>query len=132
LGCKIGSLSMTYLGLPLGASFKSLPIWNRVIEKVERRLASWKKIYLSKGGRVTLIHSTLSSILTYYLSLFPVPVSVVKKLERLQREFLWNGMGDETKFHLVNWHKACSPIKVGGLGVRNIIKFNQALLGKWI
>jgi hypothetical protein len=130
LGCRIGSLPMTYLGMPLGASFKSLSIWNGVIEKVERRLASWKKLYLSKGGRVMLIHSTLSSIPTYYLSLFPIPVSVTKKLEQLQNEFLWSGMGDETKFHLINWHRVCSPIKVGGLGVRNIIKFNQALLGK--
>jgi hypothetical protein len=64
--------------MPLGASFKSISIWNGVIEKVERRLASWKKLYLSKGGRVTLIHSTLSSI-PYYLSMFPIPVSVAKK-----------------------------------------------------
>jgi hypothetical protein len=40
LGCRIESLSMTYLGMSLGASFKSLSIWNGVIEKVERRLAS--------------------------------------------------------------------------------------------
>jgi hypothetical protein len=131
LGCRIGSLPMTYLGMPLGASFKSVSIWNGVIEKVEQRLASWKKLYLSKGGRVTLIHSTLSSIPSYYLSLFLIPVSVANKLERLQRNFLWNGMGDETKFHLVNWHRVCSPIKAGGLGVRNVINFNQALLGKW-
>jgi hypothetical protein len=132
LGCRIGSLSMTYLGMSLGASFKSISIWNGVIEKVERRLASWNKLYLSKGGRVTLIHSTLSSIPSYYLSMFLIPVSVAKKLERLQRNFLWNGMGDETKLHLVNWHRICSPIKAGGLGVRNVINFNQALLGKWI
>jgi len=31
----------------LGASFKATSIWNGVIEKVERRLASWKKLYLS-------------------------------------------------------------------------------------
>jgi hypothetical protein len=79
-----------------------------------------------------LIHSTLSSIPSYYLSMFLIPVSVAKKLERLQRNFLWNGMGDETKLHLVNWHRICSPIKAGGLGVRNVINFNQALLGKWI
>jgi len=132
LGCRIGSLPMTYLGMPLGAPFKSVSIWNGVIEKVERRLASWKKLYLSKSGRVTLIHSTLSSIPTYYLSLFPIPVSVAKKLKRLQREFLWSGLGDETKLHLVNWHRVCTPIKAGGLGVRNVINFNQALLGKWI
>jgi len=35
LGCRIGSLLMTYLGMPLGASFKSISIWNGVIEKVE-------------------------------------------------------------------------------------------------
>jgi len=132
LGCRLGWLPMTYLSLPLGASFKSISIWNRILEKVERRLASWQKLYLSKVGRVTLIHSTLLSIPTYYLSLFPILVSVAKKLEGLQREFLWRGMGDEAKFHLVNWHKVCTPIKAGGLGVRNVIKFNQALLGKWM
>jgi len=131
-GCRLGSLLMTYLGLPLGASFKSISIWNGVIEKVERRLASWKKLYLSKGDRVTLIHSTLSSIPTYYLSLFPIPVSVAKRLERLQWEFLWSGMGDEAKFYLVNWHRVCTPLKAGGFGIRNVIKFNQALLGKWL
>jgi len=87
LGCRIGSLPMTYLGMPLGASFKSISIWNGVIEKVERRLASWKKLYLSKGGRVTLIHSTLSSIPSYYLSLFPIPVSVAKKTGAASKEF---------------------------------------------
>jgi len=40
LGCRIGSLLMTYLGMPLGTSFKSISIWNGVIEKVERKLAS--------------------------------------------------------------------------------------------
>jgi len=86
LGCRIGSLPMTYLGLPLGASFKSLSIWNGVIEKVQRRLASWKKIYLSKGGRVTLIHSTLSSIPTYFLSLFPIPVKYSQEIGAASKE----------------------------------------------
>jgi hypothetical protein len=81
---------------------------------------------------VTLIKSTLSSIPTYYLLLFAILVSVAKRLERLQHEFLWSGMGDEAKFHLVNWHRICTPIKKGGLGVRNVIQFNQALLRKWM
>jgi len=123
LECKDGNNKSNVQGWLVGRNF---------IEKVERRLASWKKLYLSKGGRVTLIHTTLSSIPSYYLSLFPIPVSVAKKLERLQREFMWSGMGDETKFYLVNWHRICTPIKASGLGVRNVINFNHALLGKWI
>jgi len=38
LGCKLGSLPMRYLGLPLGAKFKEKSIWNPIMEKVEKRL----------------------------------------------------------------------------------------------
>ena len=59
LGCRIVSWPMTYLGLPLGASHKSPTIWNPILEKIERKLAGWK-MYLSKGGTLTLLKSTLS------------------------------------------------------------------------
>jgi hypothetical protein len=84
LGCEVASLPVKYLGLPLGASYKSTRIWDGVIEKVENRLASWKRLYLSKGGRVTLIKSTLSNLPTYCMSLFPIPVSVASRIEKIQ------------------------------------------------
>ena len=88
LGCRIGSLPMTYLGMPLGASHKSSTIWNPILEKFERKLAGWKKLYLSKGGRLTLLKSTLSSLPTYFLSLFTILTHVANKIKRLQRDFL--------------------------------------------
>lgn len=42
LGCKVGGLLSTYLGLPLGALFKSMTIWDGVEEWFFRRLAIWK------------------------------------------------------------------------------------------
>ena len=72
LGRKQGFLPMKYLGLPLGAKYKDKAIWNPILEKMERKLASWKKLYLSKGGQVTSIKSTLSNLPTYFLSLFPI------------------------------------------------------------
>ena len=118
LGGRTASLPMKYLGLPLGARYKSKEIWNPILEKMERRLAGWKRSYLSKGGRLTLNKSTLSSLPTYFLSLFPVPSSVAHRIEKLQRDFLWGGLGDEFKYHLVNWHTICAPIQQGGLGLR--------------
>jgi hypothetical protein len=111
---------MLYLGMPLGAQYKALNVWNSVLEKIERRLTSWQTLYLSKGGRLTLLKSTLASLPTYFLSFFTIPVSVTRRIEKLQRNFLWGGMGDAPKYHLVSWDQVCSPIPYGGLGVKNL------------
>ena len=39
LGCWIGSLPITYLGMPLRASHKSPTVWNPILEKIVRKLA---------------------------------------------------------------------------------------------
>lgn len=74
-------------------------------------------MYLSEGGRVTLIKSTLSNLSMYFMSLFPLPVGVVNCIEELQRDFLWIGLREEFKYHLVSWSKVCYPISEGGLGL---------------
>ena len=98
LGCRIGTLPMTHLCMPLGASHKSPTIWNPILEKIEWKLARLKKLYLSKGGRLTLLKSTLSSLPTYYLSLLTIPSHVVIRLRRFRgtscggiRRFIWWG-----------------------------------------
>jgi hypothetical protein len=63
-----------------------------------------------------LINNTLSNLPTYFLSLFPIPVGVANRLEKLQRDFLWEGIGDKFKFHLVNWSTNCSSKVSGGEG----------------
>lgn len=55
LGCKVGSFPTTYLGLPLDAHCKSLAIWGGVEGRLRRKMAFWKRQYISKGGRITLI-----------------------------------------------------------------------------
>ena len=130
LGCTIDSFPTSYLGLPLSAKFKDKPIWEPVVERFERRLSGWKSKYPSKGGRLTLIKSVLSSIPTYFLSLFPLPVSMANKLEAIHRKFLWGSFGSDSKFHFVRWNIIKNPIPDRGLGVRDLRLFNEALLGK--
>ena len=41
LGCRIGNLPSTYLGLPLGDGHKFVAVWDGVEERMRKRLASW-------------------------------------------------------------------------------------------
>ena len=44
LGCRVGILPKSYLGLPFGVPHKSTSIWNPILEKIERKLAEWQKV----------------------------------------------------------------------------------------
>ena len=75
--------------MPLGTSFKTSSIRNTILEKKEKNLSMWKCLYLSKGGRLVLLKSTLLSLPTYYLSMFTILKVVAATLESIQRNFLW-------------------------------------------
>ena len=87
---------------------------------------------LSKGGRLMLLKSTLSSLPTYFLSLLTIPKTVVARLESIQRNFLWGSYEGSFKYPLVAWENVCLPIEMGNLGIRSVVSFNQVLLGKWL
>ena len=91
LRCMIGALSSSYLGLPLGAQHNSVVVWDVIEERYRRKLTLWKRQYISKGGRLTLLRSTLSSLPIYYISSFRLPRRINVRLERIQRDFFWGG-----------------------------------------
>ena len=88
LRCGVGSLPTTYLGLPLGAPHRAVGVWDSVEERFRKILTSWKRQYISKEGRLTLIQSTLSSLPIYFLSLFRMTKLVSSRLKKSQRYFL--------------------------------------------
>ena len=66
------------------------------------------------------------------MSLFRMPKVVARRLEKLQRDFLWGGRNLERNTHLVKWEVVCTDKEKGGLGIRKLALLNKALLGRWI
>nr|CAN73158.1 hypothetical protein VITISV_017219 [Vitis vinifera] len=110
---------------------ESVAVWDGVEERFRKRLALWKRQFISKGGRITLIRSTLSSMPIYLMSLLRMPRVVSLRLEKIERDFLRGGGALERKPHLVNWDTVCMDKRKGGLGVRRLSILNRALLCKW-
>lgn len=124
---RIGELPAVYLGMLLGTKSRSKEIWNGVAEECEKKLSNWKSQYLSLGGRAVLINAVLDTMPTYMMSLFPIPVNVIDRIDALRRNFLWEGNSDKTKIHLVKWDDLLLSKKEGGLGIKNLRIQNQSL-----
>ena len=87
LSYRKGNLPTTYLGRPLKMKRKSTQVWDGVEERFRKKLALWKRQYISKGGRLTLIKSTLSNLPIYTMSLYRMAIGVKLRLEKIQRDF---------------------------------------------
>lgn len=131
MGCKVEVLPATYLELSLGAKSSLKATWNIVIERLERGLSSWKERYLSKGGNLVLL-SVLSSLPTYFLSLFAALKSIFNKIKQMHRDFLWQ---DEQEVRKINWVgclEICKLLDKRGLGIRSIWPVNRPFLEQMV
>ncbi|KAJ9567733.1 hypothetical protein OSB04_003699 [Centaurea solstitialis] len=117
LNCKVGSLPMNYLGLPIGVRMNKAEFWGPVINKFLNKLSSWKASLLSFGGRLTLCKSA--------------PVKILKKLETIRSKFFWGMKDSEKKITWIAWTKVIAPKDSGGLGIGSLKAQNLALLSKW-
>lgn len=81
---------------------------------------------------MVLIKSTLASLPVHMLSLFVVPRCIAGEIEKIIRSFLWGSTLLKRKIHLVKWQDTCVPMEEGGLGFKEIVEINTALLSKWL
>ncbi|XP_062089172.1 uncharacterized protein LOC133795731 [Humulus lupulus] len=127
-----GVFPFQYLGVPLRPTKWKAEDCGIIIKKINQRLHSWASRHLSFAGRMQLIHSVLFGLRNYWMSIFVLPHSVTKEVEKMCRGFLWGVNGNRSKIHIASWDKVCLPKSYGGLGFKNGIKWNQANLAKFI
>lgn len=59
-----------------------------------------------------------------------LPAHLCDKLDRINRDFLWDLTAEKRRLHLVGWIKVVKSKVEGGLGIQAIRAKNIALLAK--
>lgn len=113
-------LKLNYLGIPIFMGKLRKSMCGPLLDKIKKRLESWKSKTLSLAGRIELVISTLSAIHLYWSTTFPTPASVLDEIDKIYRRFIWGDMEGRNKIHWVSWKECCKPKREGGLGIRRI------------
>jgi hypothetical protein len=86
--------------------------------------------HLTYAGRLELIKLVLYGMVQFWLSIFPMPSLVIRKIIYICRKFLWTGNIMRNKFALVAWKTICLPKNKGGLGLFDIKARKQEFLSQ--
>ncbi|KAL0295721.1 UNVERIFIED_CONTAM: Retrovirus-related Pol polyprotein from type-2 retrotransposable element R2DM [Sesamum angustifolium] len=129
LGFQEGQLPVRYLGLPLISARLSIADCQPLLQKIDSRIKGWEGVQLSFAGRVQLIKSVLISFEVYWAMAFILPKGIIKEMMKRLRTFLWKG-NSASGYPKVAWEAVCRPIDEGGLGIKDILALNRALMSK--
>ncbi|KAK4268485.1 hypothetical protein QN277_025138 [Acacia crassicarpa] len=119
-----------YLGIP--------SIWGKtkhqalayIRERVARKIQGWGHSSLSYAGREVMIKAVLQAIPIYPMNCFKFPIKTIKEIQSLIANFWWGGNIYGGKIHWKAWDALSVNKSLGGMGFRDLMVMNEALLAK--
>ncbi|KAF5200219.1 hypothetical protein FRX31_010194, partial [Thalictrum thalictroides] len=79
MGVQLVKPPVTYLGLPLTAVRISIRDCYPLVERITKRILSWKNKFLSYAGRLELVKSVLQAFHVYWARTFVLPTTVLEQ-----------------------------------------------------
>ncbi|MEM6816943.1 MAG: reverse transcriptase domain-containing protein, partial [Bacteroidota bacterium] len=122
--------SFDLLGVTFTTDLKDITDNNILLKlgKITNDLIRWKKYNITPFGKITVIKTLILSQIVHILISLPNPSpQLIKQLETLFYNFLWNGKPDKIKRSL-----GSKKLENGGLGMVDLWHFTTALKITWI
>ena len=117
------------LGIYIGEDKKEIDIlnWENKIQKIKNILNMWRMRNLTYYGKVIIVKILAASQIVYTASAAHTPVSVIKILNKLLYQFIWNSNKEKVK------RSVCiNSISKGGLNMIDLESKVRSLKLAWI
>ncbi|KAL9233090.1 hypothetical protein vseg_008128 [Gypsophila vaccaria] len=131
-GFAEGTLPFTYLGIPIQTTRIQKKDCASLIDKVCHRIHLMNPKHISYAGRLVMVKAVITTLHSYWASIFILPKGVLERIEATCRNFLWDSSADYKRVPLVAWNKLCKPKEEGGLGIKCLEISNQAMIGRLV
>ena len=101
--------------------------YSKIVEKARQILNSWTNRGLSLMGKVQVVNTLVASLLVYKMMVLPtIPKNIVKSLDNVIREFLWNKKKAKIAYKILQNRK-----EQGGLGLVDLTIKDKSLKATW-
>lgn len=80
------------------------------------------------AGRVCMVKAVIIPSFIHVVRVYLLPVSILLKVEKAMRNFIWSGSASNKGVNNVCWNKVCVPHSEGGLNMTSIKTLNKAVL----
>jgi hypothetical protein len=129
-GFQVSQQYDKYLGLPSLVGKSRTKAFKGIKDRVWNRLNNWKVKFLSQAGKEILLKAVVQAIPTYSMSVFQLPITLCREINGMMQKFWWGHMEKDSKIHWMSWDRMSFSKAQGGMGFRDLVCFNKALLAK--
>ncbi|XP_028548566.1 uncharacterized protein LOC114579055 [Dendrobium catenatum] len=122
---------MKYLGINLYLRRLISSDFLFLLEMALAKISSWGNKFFSLPGRIVLVKSVLLAIPIFYVSHSLTPINILKKLEKICREFIWKKADNDDRMHYISWEVLCKPFAEGRAGLLSPVAMMGPLRSKY-
>ncbi|KAL3691150.1 hypothetical protein R1sor_004801 [Riccia sorocarpa] len=122
-----------YLGAPLTTVWRGAENGELLLKSIKDKVSGFASPLLSFETRLLILKHWIFPVVTHQLMTTSFKKAMVKKFEKIFREFLWSqDPAGKLKKSLLSWEVLKLPMRRGGLGIFSFHEFQQAMFCRLI